>query len=324
MGMDGVMSRTLADLPVRYGTNCVAFFQVETGNKQMHEIVSLCMLLDKPVDEAFSRERPVRLSNVQVSYDDGELKLNNVYANPNQTSSHPALSDPNHPMHAALTARLGELTTIMQRMAHNEHTKLAKGDVSALRRLHCRLMLTQRSYLKIGGGQYDNATLVDIVEDAMLSTRQALKTGFVLGGNKTMLAVLDELFDRYCPIASTDKDAEAIVLFASAFKTAIVKVHECTYKDYDAKAKFNLNYVEPDKLSTQSVNVLCSIPRVGYSIEAAACPGVALRGHDGAVIIQPADIDLAILRRFGEVALKYLVTDKFVLQGCAYIDKKPN
>jgi hypothetical protein len=40
------------------------------------------------------------------------------------------------------------------------------------------------------------------------------------------------------------------------------------------------------------------------------------------LILQPANADIVLLERFGEVALKFVLTERLIVHNAAYVNKK--
>lgn len=339
-GMDTVSTMRLADMAAVANNHCVAIFTIHTTNVMVSDLMALLMILNKEHAELFGDD-PVMVEHVQVQFKDGQIRLDNLYPNPTGSLIHPAVNDKTHPMHSMLNGRMGAVSATLKRIMENEHTRAAQADIATLRKMHSRLLLTKRVYLKIGGGQHENTALIDIVADAMLATPRALKEGFVLGGNKTMLDALDDMYPEgnYNYLSSSyDKPSPLQVAFRDAFRAAIISLHKCTYKDYKFKhgiscwfdwfvSASNGPYTVDNctDIHYKSYNVLAGRnegDRHGYSIDDMIDTDAEDLGHAEAVIIQPASIDPTVVVRFGEVALKFLATSKIILSDCAYVESK--
>jgi hypothetical protein len=44
--------------------------------------------------------------------------------------------------------------------------------------------------------------------------------------------------------------------------------------------------------------------------------------QSGRIICQPANSDIIMLERFGEVALKFILTERIIIKDGVYVDKK--
>lgn len=199
-------------------------------------------------------------------------------------------------------------------------------------RMYIKLRYNKTYTVTVGGKAYDNVAFVDVLDDAIRAASRALTHGVTIGNNRALYLASKRIikFGRTSDLClwfakrtiETLQDISKVVLerihpnkkYAPWVKNGFVKwwfSHVVDLLQYDD--------------SCPSGNALCMnwdrTHRFPYvSIGEAPVEQFLLKKKR--VICQPANSDIIMLERFGEVALKFILTERIIIHGGAYVDKK--
>lgn len=191
----------------------------------------------------------------------------------------------------------------------------------SFQKLFNKLVSTQFVTLTIGGSSYDNAARRDVAQDALKGTVSTMIHGAAFGRCLTLRRVLAELKEAHSllPHPPVTKDSftepgvrymlydifiEALLkgirevdnALASSFKSSSLVARFCELKDtpLDITKIPDRDYIPPKDLYDKSQDL----------------------------ILQPMATDLEFLDRFGEVGLKFLTTERVIMDGYLYANKE--
>jgi len=167
-----------------------------------------------------------------------------------------------------------------------------------VRRFLFKITVIKRPSLILGGSSYDNAAAVDVAIDAISATKKSLLKGFVLGGNKTLYKACVDLEEKLLD-GLPEYYAWFVLAILTAIKESINTVYKCVYSPIKGE-DCTIDYMH-------SENVL-SRDQLKVELE----PNMVYLEHILPIIIQPKTMDLELISRFGEVALKFLKIDKVI------------
>jgi hypothetical protein len=175
------------------------------------------------------------------------------------------------------------------------------GLIKHVQKFLMKLTVIKRHSLLLGGASYDNVTAVDVAIDALSATKKSLTKGFVLGGNKSLYKVCQDLLEDD-PQDEPDYYLWFYKAVLKAIMSSIETVYECIYSNAGVKS---------NRISHEySENVLDRERRREEFNE-----NIIYLDTLVPVIIQPKTMDLELVSRFGEVALKFLSIDKIIARG---------
>lgn len=291
---DGATDTMLYQLSKEYPNNKVAIFALPISNAHMNDLVCMGLCMGQTYNDTQSCSNLKLRSGVKASYKNGTLSLNNIYDNPNDSVVHPFVG--NVKEHLDYNRVLDEVTRKIEQIEAKPEGPGAKQELISLRRMYNRMYLTRRVIVTIGGRAHDAAAAVDVIEDCLKACRASLQDGFVSGTNSTLAKVLGRFV--------TDSSyGELNKSYATALYTAIRAVHAALMK---YAAIDNVDSVEWDEFfdivecKPHTLNDIAEVP----------------------LVIQTATIDVHMLRRFGEVALKFINTTRVLTPGGVYVNKQ--
>jgi len=177
--------------------------------------------------------------------------------------------------------------------------------VKDARRIYNTILLQKQGRIVIGGAAYDNQALLDVVQDTMKATRATLLEGASMGGYQLLRVCLDRVFEGL--------DCELQKSIVTAFKDGIVKLTECSCKYIpENEADVVLSMLNENKPMVYNVAIKC-IRSLRDCLDSEKCE---------ATVLQPISVDKGLIRRFGEVALKFMFTNRVIIPGGVIIDEK--
>jgi hypothetical protein len=160
-----------------------------------------------------------------------------------------------------------------------------------LKRMKNKLTIINKVKFIIGGSLYNNLTAVDIIHDTLPAVRRSLENGFCLGGNRSLYKALYLITKNNTFIDETTK------ILCEIFMTAIKNMNKAVRKNSNTKkVTFNADDCA-DIMSNESGNLF-------YCYE-----------HDIPIVIQPIETDLELVKRFGEMMIKFVKTNKMITVG---------
>ena len=162
-----------------------------------------------------------------------------------------------------------------------------------------KLTAIKRPSLVLGGASYDNITAVDVAVDAISATKKSLTSGFVLGGNKTLYAACLNLISDALK-NQPDHYRWFIAAIFKAIITSIEVVYDCVNAPITKGKKKSIEFDYSENVLDRQQEKQKFENTIIYSDKLIP------------IIIQPKSMDLELISRFGEVALKFLKIDKIV------------
>lgn len=198
-------------------------------------------------------------------------------------------------------------------------TRESNKTVAHMKKMLSKLIVVNRNYFRVGGAAYDNAAAVDVAVDVLTSVKNTLINGCALGSNKSLYQFFYNLYKEACNSNDKTKIVRIQAAFAEAFMTAIEETFTAMFRfapllcpDDD---KINQILLEPvpynileEEQSSSRYSSLYDMCFADDNVQPA--------------ILQPIDTDLAIVKRFGEVALRFVKTARLVSEGGIYLKHK--
>lgn len=196
-----------------------------------------------------------------------------------------------------------ELLEQVNEVIHGLTTAVANLDTTRalthIRKFLFKLTVIKRPSLILGGGSYDNVASVDVAVDAISATKKSLTNGFVLGGNKSLYQAVLDLRD----VLLKDEEPHYKWFMNAIFKALLISietVYDCVYTPIRKGKKKSIAYQYSENILDRSQSAKKFVPEL------------VLDDNRYPVIIQPKNMDLELITRFGEVALKFLKIDKII------------
>lgn len=284
----------------KHPTKKICIFTTYLENPEMNDlIVSLLVRGLSPLDvkQVFSVQE-----NVKIDFTNNILKLNNLYVNKGGNPIHPYAENPEaFPIY---TQGLDTVVRIMETIKNQSPNAAANERLQYYQKMFNALYLTKRATVRIGGKAHDNTAAIDKCMDTVGAVRETLRHGFTLGGCWTLWSILTNRMKE------ENKNSKLYKLLNS-FKLAIDELH-------------SISLGVGKRLKTPSEDQLPEGGAIYYDI-------TKTEGYENFDIeniltknvpIQPASIDTTIIDRFGEVALKFVYTNRVISPGTVYIEQK--
>ena len=319
--IDGATTNSLNELFQKHPDHKVVIFKVNIADPRLNDIV--CM---KTLNNNFGLKTTFTGS---YDYRGGDLKiLSGLYENTTDSKLNPMVGNPNYP---EFNQMLSNLDKVIEQIKKQVANRTLNRDVANLQKLRLKLMVSRRSYFLIGGSAYDSSAAVDVVIDAILAVKNTLTKGYGLGGNKTLYHVLKKGLKTYNTMGTNWYYA----LFANAFLDGIKTVHEASVKWYVHKPPFNeeasFDIAKWPDLDFESDTCVPGVGNYAFTnhfvypkkLMDESSPWKLFREDQiKAPIIQPIIADKELVKRFGELALKFVKTCRIIAPGGLVSNKK--
>ena len=311
-GMDSYTIGELRELLQQHPRHQFMLIQVPCDHPELNGIKALQLLLWDDCDQPWRSTTAIQV----VSPDGLKLEVTGIYP---KSEAETRLLSPfyEHPDHPNFNRYLTLVRKYIASSENNREAGLLASQITKTKQFYLGLICGRKPSFYLGGSAYDNAQLVDVVIDAIISTKNGLQHGLSLPAYGTLytflkyeltLLTLQDINGKL----PTDNDGAVRqrllrLAFVRGWLTAIGKLHQCLREnskrpDYDFQQLGNLlsdqaqeEFNEPNLLGEESTT---AIPAT-----------------------QPAVMDLTLLRRFGEVALKFLCASRLIVPGGLYMPK---
>lgn len=319
--MDTATMNELSTLFDQNPNHNVAFFFTNDNDPRLNDIVcikALCNQFDVVSD----------LEHIDYVYENGDFKILKGLYEPSENKLNPMVGNPEY---KHLNLLLEQLDKIISQIKSEVSNRSNNTEVARLQKFRMKLMVSKRAYFLIGGSAYDNAAAVDVVVDAILAVKHTLDKGFTLGGNITLHRALETMATRYSGVYATpasQKRAALMRAYAELFKRGIEYVRQSNLKwfhdlpnhirlviDYENSlditaidAKRIPKNTNRDRINSCMISVEEAV--MGLRKDDAMC-----KDNGPALIIQPATADMELIKRFGELALKFVRTQRIITPG---------
>ena len=172
-----------------------------------------------------------------------------------------------------------------------------------LQHYYNKLILTKRATVIVGGTAYDNHESVDICIDALGATRNTLLHGHTIGGMSSLEAALINLMQ-----CKSGEMTSLQCVFANVFLDAIEILKQTIVDNAPYRIKLIHNDSSEDRVFKAGERILIEDVKLLDVIS----------GDYTNKIIQPATIDKEIIKRFGEVTLKFVMSNKVMIPHSVY------
>jgi len=287
-----------------------AWFKTIIKNPNVNDLNSLMSMIGKFRHKETSI---TTLDNVRVEYKYGNLYLYDIveYDEDGELPDMKVVG-------SAVNTALYVMEEFLTKAKDDRH--IAKEMVlNAKRMINC-IRTPLVGYIKIGGTGYDNQASVDVLQDVLSATRESLTKGVVLGGYKSLRQACKNAYPDYVPFAEIEEyeeNTKAVItddiclMLASAF---IACIDELLYLLYVKKCPHSEAEVSLT-MDTFSFDVISGNAR-------AFSESSFKEKVDGFIVSQPITTDTEFIKRFGEVAIKFLFTHHVLIPNTASIDDK--
>lgn len=302
----------------------VAILRHEPVTDKINDISILNIIAGKM--PTFATEPFNVFENVSVYFDQFTVKLNGLYENPTNSLIHPAFGDTDN---TYLTDTVASIEEIMENYKNSGPSYSKSDDMKNFYNLHMKLKYTRRAYIVIGGLTFDSLSSVDVLEDALYASRSSLMKGFEIAAASGMVSkclhVQDKVNDlNFCE----DKHDEDLLIkeFARIFIYAVRQLKSIIYKQnidntFKLSSLTSIYDIYSDKIKDI---VFMENTLFNYVNNYEDTSGESFISEKDIFIIQPTDINKTIIKRFGDLFLKLINVDKFIITGGVTLNKENN
>lgn len=317
----------------------LAIFTSKPEHNKVNDYIALQALVGVDITKYDNGDSVVQ-HGCRVKFKHKKLSIDNLYEEPEGWAStqRPHVTDGQH---AQYTEDLDAWKNIATHYSRHGVTREDKEMANYFNRMYIKLRYTKVFSVVVGGKAYDNVAFVDVLDDAVRAASRALTNGGTLGNNRALYRCVEDIVTKYdCDNSYCDKitywyakrvkesleDISRVVLarlyngkfFFPWNKKAFVKWwfgHTVDLLHYDTSTAHGLYRFAPwmsqNEISEACTQDLDKISDVSELFE-----------NGRKVICQPSNSDKIMLERFGEVALKFILTEHVIIANGAYVTKK--
>lgn len=305
----------------------VAIFQNDPDNPRINDFVTLMLLKDIEIVKVAKNnwQDIVEIDGVDVTWKDKLLTLDKLYEVPEEYKD----SLQRHQMidgkHMQYTDYAESVKELADGYAKLDLTRDTREKMNSLYRMYGKLAYAHSAVLQIGGSTLDNLALIDVVDDCMRAASRALKHGVVYGNNRSLYLALIKNRNNNS-ISRTEQ------WFIDRMKESLDDIAYIVLERLNPKLgkfrKWTLKKKWCKWWYTHVVDLLGLGNSIRFNTMLNCVLPVSVTGEIKDLdphtphIVQPANADISMLERFGEVALKYVLTERIIIHGTAYVDPK--
>lgn len=253
--------------------------------------------------------------NLSYKYEKGDLTiLSGLYDLGENDVVNPHLGDPAYPDLNELVANIDK---VLNQIRNEVSNRRLNEETKRLKKLRLKMTVARRSYFKIGGSAYDNATAVDVVLDAILATKHTLEKGFGYGGNRMLYNALKK-YDLALLAKEHTYSNDLKHVISYIFMDNIKELHADMLShvlvdkgEYVSIPEEYFEYSVDLTALDQTDTLESNISRFGVKLNMLQ----SLDIKTTPVILQPIATDIEFVKRFGELALKFIYTNRIIVDG---------
>ena len=187
--------------------------------------------------------------------------------------------------------------------------------VDMLNKFAIKIRTVGHTFVKLGGMQYDHLRNRDVVADAMIATRKALINGIVPGANSTLKRVLKIVLSLYGDNYETDKAAYFVVNLADALLLGIERIQGILIRSALEKNED----LRPEDFTLDKPGDLITLTNydsvLDYLIKSKENPDLFMA-------TEPVSMSKEFMKRFGDLALKFLKTETIIVPMSYYLPEE--
>ncbi len=309
--IDSLAHSRLNNLMLKYPEQLAVFLHnVPDESDQTFRSILACL---NKLDQM--KDTPTEIPNATIEFQNNVLYLANVFTI-NDKGVNPAAFDLKHNAYSFISWAVNKIK-YFENCPGNQQAAV-KASVAKLRKSINSVLIGKQPVLFIGGLAYDNVAAEDVVNDCLLAVRTSLMEGFVPGGNKWLYAAVANYMQSPADPEDVGLENKITVDLARVFQNALkdifvvaigtlpLKYSGMIVRDY---ACSSFDFLNPSQTFDIS-HLTDSIKKFKD------------KNANSALIIQPMNVDIEVLERFGEVALKYVMTDRIITKDAAYVSDK--
>lgn len=305
-----------------------AVFTSKPENPKVNDYVALQAIIGMDITKMIHGEVTVA-EDVTVKYKNKKLSFDHLVEVPEGYTS-----NERHHMTDGLHS---QFTDIVETWKHQAEWYAKQGTnrqewelANFFSKMYIKLRYNKTYTVVVGGKAYDNVAFVDVLDDAIRAASRALTHGATLGNNRA-------LYLASCSIINKNKGTPCVRWFANRVietlrdigKVVLERVHPNNWYPKYMKEDFvdwwfshAVDLLHYDRAHAfgcflkMDWDVAHLFPVIDTSFKSME------ELFSGGVICQPSNSDIIMLERFGEVALKFILTERIIIKDGVYVDKK--
>lgn len=296
---DGKVRSEIESIVGPKGNKNIGIFNVTVYNPTINDHVG--MLTTFGVQNIKDDQLAI-FEDVKVTFKEGRLSIFNIVEQTNDML-HPDFHDEDSKLFKYLKA----IEDYVEDYKTSTSSSMeADTLIKEARRIYNAILLQKQGRIVIGGAAYDNEALVDVVQDTMKATRATLLEGATLGLYQTLKQAIGTILST-----KFIKHEKLIESIASSFSEGVDKLCECSERHLprSMKAAFRSALVDG---GVYNVAIKCR-RSLSDCHDNDKCVGV---------VLQPSTVDKELIKRFGEVALKFMFTNRVIIPGGVVVNKQ--
>lgn len=285
-----------------------SWFKIMLNHQNINDLTALFATtgkyMHKCVGEIFC------FDNIDLEYKDDILYIHNLveYA---EDGEHPDIGTPG----STINTYIYVLEDYIESAKNHKNVNPAIVTLSKriLNCIKCEIV----GYISIGGTAYDNSASAEVLTDVLSATRESLTKGVVLGGYKALSKATKTInIDSesevvvpkkdYLVVSTTEINGDVKIIFNHAIRMLLelLYVDKCPHTEDVSGKHTTQSLVEDNDMSFDVIS------------------GTALRMDEDTMrsskrndflVTQPITTDLEFIKRFGEVAIKFLFTHRVLI-----------
>jgi hypothetical protein len=280
------------------GNKNIGIFNIPVYNPRINDHIGLLTTFGI---RGIESDKLAAISSAKVTYSEGKLSIFNVLTK---------TTDMLHPQHKEESSYVFKYLKLLEDYVegYKKSTVADTGideSVKDARRIYNAILLQKQGRIVIGGAAYDNQAMLDVVQDTMKATRATLLEGASLGGYMLLKQCLVKMNED-------SSNSELVTDIISAYLSGIKTLSECSMRHLPS-TDVALLKVSADTLGVvYNVAIKC-VRELKDCLDPDKCV---------ATVLQPITVDKELIKRFGEVALKFLFTNRVIIPGGVVIDQE--
>lgn len=307
-----------------------AIFTYDAEHPTCNDVTVLQAVCGFDPASASVKDRVVMVDNVYAKYKRSDkLVLDGLYPKVETedgiyASEHPYRNDPRYDYFEHLLEIFDDLQSGYDRL---KMTPKEKKDQANYRRLYNKLRFTKQKFLVIGGSAYDNLAMFDVVDDVITATSKAMSQGVVASNGRMIYHAVKELGNTRAPYEWTCRMVHICKSMINAISQALedmagVAVSMLPFGIADVRELTRIPNADSwsHPLSTKAWLDNC-VNMIDFDGHCVPLDNM-FQGNDDymcKLIVQPANADLALVSRFGELALKFVLAERIIMRGGAVL-----
>lgn len=312
-----------------------AVFTLKPEHPTVNDFVALQLIANQDIMQ-FSNGEALIVKGTHVKYKQNKLFIDKIVPDEPEGWTSNERHQVTDGKHAQFTDSLEAWQKQAERYTLQAETNEDREIANYFNRMYLKLRYKTIYTVVVGGKAYDNIAFVDVLDDAIRAASRALSNGATLGNNRSLYLISKDIVARHRYYDHLYQ-SKLVTWFAKRVIESLEDIAGVVIdRIYPAKKFFNWQrkdfvkwwFTHPvDILQYDSSPSHSWLPWRGqfddyeFDLKEHVLPIAKMFDSDG-FICQPANSDSIMLERFGEVALKFILTERVIIKDGAYVDKK--